>query len=122
MLVIMLMMQSHWQKNLKKQFSVWKNSHIEGQKENEDANGHAVQMSLLSICASFARYFSHGNADPKKDMLLFTNCTLVLTDEEFSGFLLEINEIALKYMKVEASEHSKTRQITLISAPTDEGR
>ena len=68
----------------------------------EDENGNAVQMSLLSICASFAKYFSSGNADPKKDMLLFTNCTLVLTDEEFSGFLSEINEIALKYMKVEA--------------------
>ena len=69
---------------------------------SEDENSNAVQMSLLSICASFARYFSSGNADPKKDMLLFTNCTLVLTDEEFSGFLSEINEIALKYMKVEA--------------------
>ncbi len=90
--------------------------------EVEDESGNAVQMSLLSICASFARYFSRGNADPKKDMLLFTNCTLVLTDEEFSGFLSEINEIALKYMKVEASEKSKTRQITLISAPADEGR
>jgi len=85
----------------------------------EDENGNAVQMSLLSICASFARYFSSGNADPKKDMLLFTNCTLVLTDEEFSGFLSEINEIALKYMKEEATENSKTRQITLISAPVD---
>lgn len=68
----------------------------------EDENGNAVQMSLLSICASFARYSSSSNADTKKDMLLFTNCTLVLTDEEFSGFLSEINEIALKYMKVEA--------------------
>lgn len=85
----------------------------------EDENGSAVQMSLLSICASFARYFSGGNADPKRDMLLFTNCTLVLTDEEFSGFLSEINEIALKYMKTEATVNSKTRQITLISAPTD---
>ena len=85
----------------------------------EDENGNAVQMSLLSICASFARYFSSGNADPQKDMLLFTNCTLVLTDEEFSSFLSEINEIALKYMKVEGSENSKTRQTTLISAPAD---
>lgn len=89
--------------------------------EVEDESGNAVQMSLLSICASFARYFSRDNVDPRKDMLLFTNCTLVLTDEEFSGFLSEINEIALKYMKVEASENSKTRQITLISAPADEG-
>ena len=85
----------------------------------EDENGNAVQMSLLSLCASFAKYFSDGNANPKKDMLLFTNCTLVLTDEEFSGFLSEINEVALKYMKVKATTNSKTRQITLISAPTD---
>ena len=86
----------------------------------EDENGNAVQMSLLSICASFAKYFAKGNADPKKDMLLLTNCTLLLTDEEFSGFLSEINEIALKYMKAEATESSKMRQITLISAPASE--
>lgn len=88
--------------------------------ETEDETGNAVQMSLLSICATFAKYFSSGKADPKKDMLLFTNCTLLLTDEEFSGFLTEINQIAVKYMKKEAVEGSKTRQITLISAPSKE--
>ena len=85
----------------------------------EDASGNAVQMALLGICAAFARYFADGNADPKKDMLLLTNCTLLLTDEEFSGFLSEINEIALKYMRAEATDRSKTRQITLISSPVD---
>ena len=80
----------------------------------EDESGNAVQMSLLSICASFARYFARGHVDPRKDMLLLTNCTLLLTDGEFSSFLSEINEIALKYMS------SKMRQITLISAPTGE--
>ena len=85
----------------------------------EDESGNAVQMSLLSIGASFARYFSGGSADPRKDMLLFTNCTLVLTDEEFSRFLSEINEVALKYMKAEPTAGSKTRQITLISSPAD---
>ena len=85
-----------------------------------DESGNAVQMSLLSICAVFAKYFSGGNADPERDMLLFTNCTLLLTDGEFSDFLSEINEVALKYMKVEAKADSKTRQITLISAPVNE--
>ena len=85
----------------------------------EDESGNAVQMALLGICTSFARYFADGNADPKKDMLLLTNCTLLLTDEEFSRFLSEINEIALKYMRAEATERSKTRQITLISSPVD---
>ena len=86
----------------------------------EDENGNVVQMSLLRLAASFAKYFSSGDANPKKDMLLFTNCTLRLTDEEFSSFLAEINEVALKYMKAEAAADSKTRQITLISAPTDD--
>jgi len=85
-----------------------------------DESGNAVQMSLLSICAAFAKYFSGGNADPERDMLLFTNCTLLLTDGEFSDFLSEINEVALRYMKVEAKAGSKTRQITLISAPVNE--
>ena len=53
-------------------------------------------------------------------MLLFTNCTLLLTDGEFCQiFLSEMNEVALKYMKVEAKADSKTRQITLISAPVN---
>ena len=85
----------------------------------EDETGNAVQMSLLSICASFAKYFSTGNADPQKDMLLFTNCTLLLTDEEFAEYLSEINQVTVKYMKQASSESSKTRRITLISAPTN---
>lgn len=86
----------------------------------EDKTGNAVQMSLLSICASFAKYYSTGNADSQKDMLLFTNCTLLLTDEEFSEYLSEINQVTVKYMKQASSESSKTRRITLISAPTNE--
>ena len=86
----------------------------------EDEGGNAVQMSLLGICASFARYFAGGNVDPQKDMLLLTNCTLLLTDDEFMSFLSEINEIAVKYMKVKPTGDCKTRQITLISAPTNE--
>lgn len=83
----------------------------------EDENGNGVQMALLGICAAFAKYFSAGSADPKKDMLLFTNCTLMLTDEEFTDFLSEINELGLKYMKAEPTADSKTRRITLISSP-----
>ena len=86
----------------------------------EDENGNAVQMSLLSICASFAKYFSTGHADPRKDMLLFTSCTLLLTDQEFSEYLSEINQVTVRYMKEESSESSKMRMITLISAPAGE--
>lgn len=49
-----------------------------------------------------------------------TTCTLTLTDEEFMEFLSEINQVAVKYMDIGMKEGSKTRQITLISSPTDE--
>ena len=87
--------------------------------EIDDADGVAVQTALLGICTSFARYFSSGHADPKKDMLLMTTCTLTLNDTEFMDFLSEINQVAVKYMDIPIKEGSKTRQITLISAPTE---
>lgn len=86
----------------------------------DDANGEAVQTALLGFCASFAKYFASRHANPKKDMLLMTTCTLTLTDEEFMEFLSEINQVAVKYMDIGMKEGSKTRQITLISSPTDE--
>ena len=87
--------------------------------EIDDANGIAVQTALLGICASFAKYFSGDSPDPRKDMLMMTTCTLTLTDGEFMNFLSEINQIAVKYMDTSVKEESKTRQITLISAPAD---
>ena len=83
----------------------------------DDADGATVQMVLLNTCASFAKYFSGGDADPRRDMLLMTSCTLRLTDEEFANFLSEINQTAVKYMGKDESNGSKTRQILLISAP-----
>lgn len=87
--------------------------------EIDDADGVAVQTALLGICASFAKYFSGESPDPKKDLLLMTTCTLTLSDEEFMNFLSEINQVAVKYMDIPVKEDRKTRQITLISAPTD---
>ena len=87
--------------------------------EHEDTSGMGVQSVLLHICASFAKYFSSGHADPRRDMLLLTTCTLTVTDDEIMRFLSEINQIAVKYMNAEMHENSKTRQITLISAPAD---
>ena len=87
--------------------------------EIDDACGSAIQATLLSISAAFAKYFSDGEADPKKDMLLMSACTLTLTDEEFMNFLSEINQVALKYMGITAAEGRKQRQLTLISAPPD---
>ena len=90
-----------------------------GALELDDADGAPVQMALLSICASFARYFSGEDVDPRRDMLMMSTCTLTLTDDAFRDFLSEISNIALKYMEIPVCEGSKTRQISLISAPAD---
>lgn len=87
--------------------------------EVDDENGTAVQMSLLSLCAAFAKYFSSGHADPRKDLLMLTSCTLTLTDEDFIKFLTELNGVATKYMAKPATEASVSRQITLVSSPVD---
>lgn len=85
----------------------------------EDEDGMAVQASLMSICTSFAKYFARGDADPRKDMLMLSGCTLMLTDDEFGNLLKEINELAMKYIAKEPTEGCRPRQITLISSPTD---
>ncbi len=87
--------------------------------EPEDQGGAAVQMALLSLCASFARYFAAGDADPRRDMLLLGTGTLTLTDEDFSAFLAEVQQLAMKYVNTPVREGSRPRQIALISAPAD---
>lgn len=87
--------------------------------EVDDESGTAVQMSLLNLCAAFAKYFSSGHANPRKDLLMLTCCTLTLNDEDFIKFLTELNEVATKYMEKPVTEKSVSRQITLVSSPVD---
>lgn len=87
--------------------------------EVDDEDGTAVQMSLLSLCASFAKYFASGHADPRKDLLMLTGCTLTLNDDDFIQFLKELNEVASKYMSKPVTQTSVSRQITLVSSPVD---
>lgn len=46
--------------------------------------------------------------------------TLLLTDEEFSQYLSEIDQVTVKYMKKASAKDSKTRAIRFISAPPSE--
>lgn len=85
-----------------------------------DKDGRALQLALLGICTEFAKYFARDDADPKRDLYMLINCTLTLTDEEFAGFLGEVNDVALKYMGKELTPQSKTRQLSLISSPVGE--
>ena len=88
--------------------------------EIDDADGTGIQMALLGICSEFAKYFAGGNANPRKDMYMLTNCTLTLTDDEFKSFLSELKEVAVKYMSKPATPKSIPRQISLISSPVNQ--
>lgn len=87
--------------------------------EVDDEDGTVVQMALFRLCVSFAKYFKSGHADPRKDMLMLTSCTLTLTDEDFMNFLTELNDVAAKYMTKPVTDQSKSRQITLVSSPVE---
>ena len=78
-----------------------------------------IQMALLGIYSSFAKYFISGQANPRKDMYMMTSCTFTLTDDEFMSFLSELNEVATKYMSKPVTEESVSRQISLISSPVN---
>ena len=77
-----------------------------------------LQRGLASAQAQLQQ-FGRSCTSIGKDMLMLTTCTLTLTDEDFMSFLSEINRLALKYMDIEVRKDSKTRQVTLISAPSD---
>lgn len=53
-----------------------------------------IEMRLGAVAGEWwhiAKYFSDGQANPRKDMYMMTGCTLTLTDDEFKSFLSEIN-------------------------------
>lgn len=87
--------------------------------EVDDADGAGIQMALLGIGSAFAKYFSGGQVNPRKDMYMMTSCTLTVTDDEFKSFLSELNEVATKYMSKPVTEESVPRQISLISSPVN---
>ncbi len=86
---------------------------------NEDVS-FLVQSSLMSIMASFTKYFANENANPQKDMLSLSSSTLMLSDEEFMQMFGEIGEVYNKYIMNKPNESRKPRNITIISAPTND--
>lgn len=48
--------------------------------EVDDENGTAVWLSLLSLCALFAKYFFSGHADPQKDLWMLTTLVSLPVD------------------------------------------
>jgi predicted ArsR family transcriptional regulator len=81
-----------------------------------------IQTGLFSLMTDFQKYFAQSDADPMKDMISFTASTLMMTDEEFTEFLMKLNKIAVEAIKNTSGEARKPRRLTLISSPGEEER
>ena len=74
---------------------------------------------LTSVMASFARYFSHGDVDPQKDLLSVTSSTLMLSDAEMMEMLQRIGGVFNDYIQNAPGGDRKPRNIVFISAPVE---
>lgn len=83
----------------------------------ENASENAFGF-LMSNYGKFHRYFSSENPDPGKDKIFLNNTVLMMNDNEFDEFLIELKNLFLKY-SFEVSDERKARDISIISAPAD---
>ena len=74
----------------------------------------------MCIKGSFTRYFEKDSADPYKDLLTISGVHLVLSDEEFSSLLAQINKLIEANMNKEMNKNRKNRELYIISAPVEE--
>lgn len=79
-----------------------------------------IDTALMCIKGSFTRYFEKDSADPYKDLLTISGVHLVLSDEEFSSLLAQINKLIEANMNKEINKNRKNRELYIISAPVEE--
>lgn len=84
--------------------------------ENADQNAFGFLMTTYS---KFHNYFSKEDANPAKDKIFLNNTVLMMNDDEFNSFVVELSELIMKY-NFDFSETRKSRDISIISAPTTE--
>jgi len=83
----------------------------------ENASQNAFGF-LMNRYARFHNYFSGENPDPAKDKIFLNNSVLIMDDNEFDQFLSELRGLLIKY-NFEVAKFRKARDISVISAPTE---
>ena len=84
--------------------------------------GAMFHTGLISLMASFQKYFAQSDHDPVKDMLSFSTSTIMMTDEEFIDFLMKLGAIFGEAIKNPPGNGRKPRRMTMISSPNEEER
>ncbi|MFB0920606.1 MAG: helix-turn-helix domain-containing protein [Oscillospiraceae bacterium] len=81
--------------------------------ENADSNALAF---LMNRYARFHDYFSSECSDPGKDKIFLNDTIMMMSDDEFDRFLLELRELLIKY-SFENAAGRQPRDISIISTP-----
>ncbi|PKM74327.1 MAG: hypothetical protein CVU91_00210 [Firmicutes bacterium HGW-Firmicutes-16] len=81
----------------------------------ENATSNALTF-LMNRYARFHDYFSGENPDPGKDKIFLNNTVMMMDDNEFDSFLLELRELLIKY-SLETAIGRIPRDISIISSP-----
>lgn len=89
---------------------------ITSQNTKENATWNTFSF-LMGIYADFDRYFGQADADPARDKIFLNHAVLLMSDEEYDGFLGEMQTLFHKHLSNEATEGRKPRRLSIISAP-----
>jgi DNA-binding transcriptional ArsR family regulator len=73
---------------------------------------------LMNTYAKFEKYFNKENFVPANSKIFFNNTVMMLDDQEFDKFLLELQALFLKY-HFDVAHKRKPRDISIISAPVE---
>lgn len=74
---------------------------------------------LMNRYIRFHNYFNGENPNSGKDKIFLNNSVLMMSDDEFDQFLLELRDLIIKY-KFKEAQGRKPRDISIISSPVDE--
>lgn len=72
---------------------------------------------LLNVFFDFNEYFKTPNANPTQDQIFLSKNTLLLSDDEFEQFKVDIYEVIKKYLNFSSANERKARNISIISSP-----
>lgn len=81
----------------------------------ENASQNAYEF-LMNNYSKFHKYFNGEDVNPGRDKIFLNNTVLMMSDNEYDEFLLELRGLLLKY-NLESSEKRKPRDISIISSP-----
>lgn len=73
---------------------------------------------LMNIYAKFQDSLATEKSEIKNQKIFLVNSVLMMNDEEFDSYLLELNALFQKY-NLKASDDRKPRDISIISAPVN---